>query len=356
MKIMMIITGMKSGGAERVMATLCNELVKIHKIKLVVMKTAASDYELDPSVELVGGNIKNQSFIKSVLFTKMEIEQWVPDVILSFMTKSNIIALTAERISKCNIPVIIAERANPYCTPILYKLIRRMVYPWASNAVFQTVQAQEYYKKILKYGSVVLKNPLNTDFDIKPYTGERKKKIVTVGRLSKLKNQRLLIDAFAKIADKYSDYVVEIYGEGPLCKKLLECIKEHGLQDRVLLMGRKKNIQNYIIDAEIFVLPSNSEGMPNALIEAMALGMACIATDCPIGGSAVVIQNGENGILTAVNDANLLAKNIAELIDNKKYSENLRRNALKITQKFNAKKVCAEWERYLRKVVDEYNT
>ena len=148
----------------------------------------------------------------------------------------------------------------------------------ADGCVFQTKQAQDYYKNILRCESIVLRNPLNPDFKVSPYSGQRKKKIVTMGRLSEEKNQALLIRAFAKIADKYPEYMVEIYGDGPLHDELDQLIQKVGMEGRVLLMGRKNNVQQYIQDASVFVLCSNSEGMPNALLEAMALGLPSIAT------------------------------------------------------------------------------
>lgn len=97
MKILMLITGMQSGGAERVMATLCNNLSQSHTIRLAIVKTAQSDYQLVERVQVVAGNIRNQSLLQSVLFSKKEIDTWKPDIVLSFMTKTNVIALLAKK-------------------------------------------------------------------------------------------------------------------------------------------------------------------------------------------------------------------------------------------------------------------
>lgn len=352
MKIMMVITGMQSGGAERVMATLCNELSKRHKIRLVIMKSAESDYELSDRIEVLSGDIVNQSLIKSVQFTKKNIEEWKPDVMLSFMTKSNIIALIAKTLASKKCQLVIAERANPYNAARSLKIVRRFLYPKADGCVFQTEQAQAYYNNILKCKSIILRNPLNPDFNVTAYRGIKKKKIVTMGRLSEEKNQELLIKAFQKIAHRYTDYTVEIYGDGPLRGKLEKTIKDLSMENRVLLMGRRDNIQEYIKDAEIFVLPSNSEGMPNALLEAMAMGLACIATDCPIGGSAVAIQNNDNGILIPMNDVDVLAEKLSLLLDNKSYARQLGDQAIQVTQDFGTEHVCAQWENYLLSVVE----
>jgi len=262
MRIMMVITGMKSGGAERVMATLCNELSKEHEVQLSILKSQNSDYYLSPKIKVVGGNIHHKNFFKSIYFIKREIENKKPDIILSFMTKSNIVALVAKELSKYKVPVIIAERANPHNTSKIISLIRKYIYQKADGCVFQTKWAQEYYKNILKCESVIIKNPLTPEFKVEKYNGPKKQKIVCTARLSKEKNQKLLINAFNIIKDKYPNYKVEIYGEGPLRETLKNQIETLNLQNSVFLMGRKKNIQKHIKEAEIFVLPSNSEGMP----------------------------------------------------------------------------------------------
>lgn len=348
MKILMVITGMRSGGAERVMATLCNTLSQTNQVRLLSMKENKTDYELDRSVEHFAAEIHNKSFLKSVNFVKKQIDTWKPDVVLAFMTKSNLIALVAEKMSKNKAPVIIAERTNPYIA--LFKKIRQLVYPCAAGAVFQTRQAQDYYKRILKCESIVLRNPLNPDFAIEPYQGKRTKRIVSVGRLSNEKNQKLLIEAFSCIARKYPEYSVEIYGDGPLKDILQIQIDDLNLSPLIKLMGRKNNIQKYIADAEIFVLPSNSEGMPNALLEAMALGIACIATDCPIGGSAFIIDNETNGILVPMNDVEKMYTTLERLIDNKELAKRLGKNAEHVIKDFDTQKVCDEWEEYIGKI------
>ena len=350
MKILMIITGMQSGGAERVMATLCNELCKKNQVRLAIIKNSTSDYVLSENIEVTFGNVTNQNVNESVKFIKMEMETWKPDVAVSFMTKTNIVTLLAEKKCENSVPVIIAERANPYYEKTIFKLIRRFLYPRATGCVFQTEMASNYYKRIIKCESIVLRNPLNPDFYTETYKGKRTKRIVSVGRLSSEKNQKLLIKSFGKVATKYPDYKVEIYGDGPLKEELQLLIDNQENSAQIKLMGRKYNIQKYIRDAEIFVHPSNSEGMPNALLEAMALGCSCIATDCPIGGSAFIIENEKNGILIPMNDEERLCNELERLINNPEFARTLGKRAEKVIQDFAPEKVCEEWEEYIYRI------
>lgn len=347
---MMVITGMKTGGAERVMATLCNELVKSNEIILVILKDKESDYYISDNVKVIAGDIKSKNMIDSVTFLKKQIEFNKPDIIVSFMTKTNIVLMATKKIMKCKIPCVIAERANPFFTKGILNFLRKRLYTYADGCVFQTKQQQDYYKKIIKCESIIIRNPLNPDFKPQIHDGEYEKRIVCTGRLYKEKNQQLLIKAFSKIEKKYPEYKLELYGDGPTKRELQETINNLQLQDKVFLMGRKDNIQNYINSAEIFVLPSNSEGMPNALMEAMALGLACIATDCPIGGSAILIKDGENGLLVPMNDVDEMEKGIEKLIENKDFASKLREEAKKVIQEYDVKNICKEWEMYLRKV------
>lgn len=350
----MVITGMRSGGAERVMATLCNDFSKRHQIKLLILKDSISDYVLSNQVEVVSGGVQKQSILKSVGVVRYQIDRWKPDIVLSFMTKTNIVAMLAKSLTTWKIPIVIAERANPYNAKKIFQIMRKHLYPKADGCVFQTKQAQDYYKDILKCRTEVIRNPLNPDFQVKPFTGTRTHRIVTMGRLSIEKNHKLLIDAFAQIVDRYPEYKLEIYGEGSLHNELQSQIDKLHLNDKAFLMGRKNNVQQYISDAEIFVLSSNSEGMPNALLESMALGLACISTDCPIGGSAAIIDNEKNGLLVPMNDVDQMVKAVEWLITDADFAAQLRTEAVRVLDDFDAENVCRSWENYLNRVVESF--
>ena len=356
MKIMMLITGMKSGGAERVMSILCNELSKSNEINLLILKDSESDYKLENRVNIVAGNIKDKSIVKSIKCVRNQILLNKPDIILSFMNKANIVALLATQKRKYKVPVVIAERANPYNTLKRIKIARMLLYGKASGCVFQTKEAQEYYRKVLRCKSKIIKNPLNPNFKAEFFEGEIKKKIVCTARLTKSKNQELLIKAFNEVQKKHPDYTLELYGEGPSKERLQQYINDLGIKDKVFFFFRKNDIQKHINDAEIFVLPSNSEGMPNALLEAMALGLACISTDCPIGGPAALIENEKNGILVPMNDVDKMTEAIIKIIENKDFADKLRENAKKVVIDYEATKGCKEWEEFLKECFNNYQS
>ena len=191
--------------------------------------------------------------------------------------------------------------------------------------------------------SDVILNPLETaGFPTHDFTSE-KKEIVTVGRLEPQKNQKILIDAFSKIANDFLDYDLTIYGEGSLRPELEQFVQSKGLQNRVILPGSKNRIQEHIKDAALFVLSSDYEGIPNALIEAMAIGLPCISTDCSPGGARELINDGENGIIVDCGNSDALAKAMVSLLEDRKKAQEMGINAKKICRRADKDLVCDRW-------------
>ena len=157
------------------------------------------------------------------------------------------------------------------------------------------------------------------------------------------KNQKLLINAFSELAKKIPDYTLVIYGEGSLRKELEKFIESKGLKDRIFLPGAKNNIQEYIKDASLFVLSSDYEGIPNALIEAMAIGLPCVSTDCSPGGARELITNGENGVIVECRNSNELATAMARLLTDRESAKKMGTNAKKIYTRVDKNLVCNRW-------------
>jgi len=176
---------------------------------------------------------------------------------------------------------------------------------------------------------------------------DRRKIIVNVGKLSSQKNQTFLVQAFAKIADKFLEYQLHIYGEGDKRSELEALSQELDLQDRVILKGNVSGLAKQIEDAALFVLSSDYEGMPNALMEAMAMGIPSISTDCPCGGPDFLIQNGENGVLVPVGDVECLANTMEKLLQDREMADMLGCNAVKIADVLHPDVVHENWKHYI---------
>lgn len=349
MKCLFVASSMNFGGAERVMSILSNAWCdKNCEVKILLTRTPAqSKYALNKNVELLScyDRVK-RAWIPHVVIMKSIrslCKAWRPDVVISFY--NDVAALTALATTGCHIPLIYSERNDPNRVNqrTVDKTYRRIVEQSARGFVFQTTGAQKCYPKKVQDRSAVILNPLDTTgFPTHDFTSE-KKEIVTVGRLEPQKNQKILIDAFSKFAKDFPDYKLTIYGEGSLRPELEQFIQSKGLQDRVMLPGSKNRIQEHIKDAALFVLSSDYEGIPNALIEAMAIGLPCVSTDCSPGGARELINDGENGVIVDCGNSDALAKAMVLLLEDREKAQKMGINAKKICRRVDKELVCNRW-------------
>ena len=358
--IALYISSMRKGGAERVIANLAQYFdEKGYRVVLVTTHKVEIEYEVPENVkrilsepdrnELQGGRIRNfrMRFRKLRRIWKEE----KPDVIVSFIGKNNIMALLTSL--GMAIPVAVSVRGEPgeeYYNGML-RFLSRNLFRLADGVILQTKRCMEFFPQGIRKKAVILKNPVNPVFFREPYRGEREKTIVAVGRVDENKNHEMLIRAFAQIAEEFSEYRLIIYGEGELRPYLLDLIKELKLTDRILMPGSIDNVADVIYKSAIFVLPSNTEGTPNTLIEAMIMGLCVVATDCPCGGPADLIENGYNGILTPVMNEEKMKENLQILLNNLQKMEELGKNAAKTADIFRPEIVYGEWEKFLQSLI-----
>lgn len=217
----------------------------------------------------------------------------------------------------------------------------------AAGYLFQTVEQRDFFGKKIAAKSIVLPNAIEESFLRERYKGEREKNIVTVGRLAPQKNHEMLLRAFAEIADEFPDMRLIIYGEGGLRDHLEQLSDQLHIAERVRFPGEVDNISDCIWRSSIFVLASDYEGMPNALLEAMALGLPVIATDCPCGGPAEMIDNGINGLLIPVGEKDRLVEALRLLLNNKAMRDSLGEEAGNIQKRCSKERTSGELYHYL---------
>ena len=150
--------------------------------------------------------------------------------------------------------------------------------------------------------------------------------VISAGRLECQKNFPMLVRAFSDFAKDKNDVVLHIYGEGNDKDMLQDLIDKLGCGEKIKLMGRSNDLVSVYKEANLFILSSNYEGMPNALLEAMAIGLPCISTDCPTGPSEMIVS-GENGLLVPVNDAEKLREAIEFMYNNRDKAEEMGQRA-----------------------------
>lgn len=213
-------------------------------------------------------------------------------------------------------------------------------------SVFQTEAQKEYYDSIISGEKVIIRNPVKDDLPA-PFNGKRSRRIVCFCRLHAQKNLPLLISAFSVVHKSHPDYCLEIYGEGPDRNSVISEIDSHKLVESVTIKPFSTNIHQEVLDAAMFVSTSDFEGLSNSMLEAMAIGLPCICTDCDGGGARDVIENGVNGLLVPKGDKDAVVNAMETLIMNPDYAEMLGKNASKIKDELSEERIIEEWKKLL---------
>ncbi len=360
MHIACMIGSLSKGGSERVMCNLIQYFIEHnHQVTLVTQYKRNDEYPLDDRVNRIisdinperVGNNRGLNFIRRFQKLRNIWKTEKPDAILVFIGKNNFMALlTAWGL---RIPVVVSVRADPdqeYPNRWM-RFMARHLFKKAAGVILQTRECMEFFPKAVRQKSVILHNPVNEVFFENPYEGDREHTIVTVGRIDENKNQALLLRAFARIAADYPDYQILLYGKGDQEEKLKRLAGDLGIAERVTFAGNVSDVSDKIRKAGVFVLPSNTEGMPNALIEAMVSGLPVIATDCPCGGPRELIDHGKNGLLTPVDDVEKMKENLQFLLNNSQNAYQMGQNARKTTDIYREEIVYREWMDYLMSVI-----
>jgi len=352
------IGSLSRGGAERVMVNLSRYFTgEGYKVYLVTKTVDEPEYEVPEGVTRIIADITSEeesssrianlrNRIKKLKNIWKEIK---PDIIVSFIRKNNLMAIASSR--GMNIPVVVSIRSNPAreLQGRLFKPLSFFMFRFADGIVMQTSQAKEFLPKYLQKKAVIMPNSLSEQFLSVELNDARRKEIVTVGRIDDNKNQKMLVEAFYEIEKDYPEWSLHLYGDGDK-KKALE---ERYASERIVFHGQVPDVVDRIKDSSVFVLPSRQEGMPNALIEAMALKMACISTDCPCGGPADLIVSGENGILIPVDDKEELKEQLSSVMGNDELRRKLGESARVSVEKLNPETVNGKWKEYIERIMQK---
>ena len=356
-KLMVVTHKMSGGGCERVIAQLLTCFARDGiECTLVTECGVPSFYDLPESVRQIyltfDNTLKSASIPRAYTKLRKLVLQEKPDLVLALPEKVNV--WTVLFLLGTGVPVVVSERNDPHKHPEnkIKRMLRRLVYPFAKGFVFQTQDAANYFSRSIRGRGVVLDNPLDNSRIPAPYEGARRKVITAAGRLHEQKNFFLLIRAFARFYKTHHEYSLEIYGEGPDRNELMKLASSLGVAGAVHLPGQSKTLLADINDSAMFVLSSDYEGMPNVLIEAMACGLSCIATDCPIGGVRSLVQNEENGLLIPIRNERALLEAMKTIADDPALAARLGEQARRIQQRLDEAVVAAEWRRYLETIVN----
>lgn len=322
MRIAFVISALGAGGAERVAATLCNAWSAAgHEVHLLtyLARGTPSHFAIDPRValhplDLLKSSESPLAFLANNLVRiralRRRFVRLRPDVIVSFTVENNVIAVLATR--GLGIPVIVAERTHPahYRIGRVREFLRDRTYPLADGVVVQTQGVWEWMRRSVGVDAAVLPNPIDlARFAALPPAGSgqgRRKRLLAIGRMSAEKGLHTLVDAFASVAGRHREWDLRICGDGPMRAEVERRIAASGVAERIQADGVVSDVVPELAAADLYVLPSVFEGYPNALVEALAAGRCCVASEC--GGPArEILRDGTYGLLAGTGTAGALA-------------------------------------------------
>lgn len=343
MHIIFVTASMAGGGSERVIAALSEQFIQWdHSVMILMTASDEVAYSLNENVQVTplgfrtGGSVHKR--IKRIAALRKHFKTHKDSLVISFGTETNLFSVIAALGLKQR--MILSERNDPnQCT---FARLRDFIYYFGKAFVFQTEDAAKCFSARIQKKGCVIPNPV---FGRLPevFMGEREKTIVAVGRLTAQKNHMLLLHAFSDFVQTEPEYRLVLYGKGELEGELKETAEKLGISDKVVFAGFKNPVLEYINRSGMYVLSSDYEGISNSLAEAMAIGLPVIATDCPIGGSRLCIEDGENGLLVPMKNGEKLCEAMHRIASDKEFAEKLSRNAVRIRDRFAVEKIAGMW-------------
>jgi len=364
-RILFHLNCLERGGAERVVATLSGQFVRNgYEVLIATEWQGEEEYEIDPRITRVHvGLDKKQElhgrivrYLDRIRNLRRLIKKAKPDIVIAFARLANYRALMATIGIKT--PVMISVRINPigFYDFLPDKILIPTILRRAAGCVFQTPDQRDYFPEFLQKKSKIILNPIHDKFIGNPIPDEkdREKAVVHSGRLVDFKNQLLLIRAFLRVHEKHPDYVLKLYGPDShdgTKEKLEALIEETNSEHFVFLMGSSARLEQDLRNGAVAAFSSDYEGMPNAMLEAMALGLPVVATDCPPGGPRMVIENEKNGLLVPIRDEIALSEAINRLIEDRKLAARLGAEAAKIAEIASSERIFAQWEHYVGQII-----
>ncbi len=369
--VFVLLSSLGSGGAERVAVGLANAWAQ-RSMQVTLMPThsnfdGSSFYAIDERVNVrplvepgrtgrVGE--KYWGFFARLYRLRRLLVRARADVVVAFLPNVNIATILAT--TGTGIPSVVGERSDPSIQPMgaFWRFACWALYRFA-NAL--TVQTSAVARKIPStFGGVrrieVMPNPLPAGLlahEHRPDRDAQRRVLLSLGRLAPEKQVGQIIDVFSRLAVEHADWDLHVYGEGTLEAQLRDQVAALGLQERVSFKGPTRQPWLAMEDADLFVMNSRFEGFPNALLEAMGVGLPCVAADCP-SGPREISREGQDALLFAPDDLDTMRRHLHTLMDDIAARERLGRQArTSVSQRYSLESVLARWDSLLSTVASQ---
>jgi glycosyltransferase involved in cell wall biosynthesis len=350
--IILVGAGLGPGGTERAITMLANKFCELGmNVTIISVFQTEVFYNLNQNIKVIKPQYPKEKIylfhvLKSIYYLRRAIKSCDSNTILTLNDWINPIVLFAALLTGKK--VFVSERISPTRRlGFFHDAFKKFSYKLATGFISQTTIAKNILSKQIDPKFItVIPNAVEC-FDSSSYSLPKEKYIVSVGRLSEEKGHTFLIQAFSKIRNK--EWSLHLIGDGNKRTYLTNLANDLKISGRVHFYGFQKDFYNLLQQSEIFVLPSLSEGFPNALLEAMSVPLACISSDC-IAGPGDIIQHGINGVLVKPGDVTELTAAIENLITNKAYRDSLAKEAYKVRSTYDFETIA---KRYLEFMLPE---
>jgi len=352
MKIVFLIDRMSGfGGAQRVIANLANAFQRGgHSVCIMLTgNMEKSVYPLESGVEVRCVQESSVNRIRKIRRMRHAIRSYAPDVIISFLTMVNVLTLMAA--FGTGIPVVVSERNDPDQCTGEEKLLSRLFYRFSDCVVVQTEKIGDKIRKFYAGGIVVIENPIT------PHTVEKtdytlKKKLLAVGRLDCQKNYPFMLRSFRMFLENgRKECVLDIYGTGREKQAIEELAVRLNIEKNVFFKGNVAGMIALEKGYDCYIMTSDYEGMPNALAEAMSVGLPCISVDCDGGGAAALIDSGSNGILVRKGDLEDFVRQMERVYEDAELRKALGEKAKALRERLSEEAVLLKWRRLIQQLV-----
>lgn len=338
--IVFLCNCLHNGGAQRVLVSLANYMSEHgFNVHILAYYNNGSYYTNSAiRIEYIG----NGSYINFICSARKEIKRLRPKAVISFEYFFNLLATII--CLGLSTKLIISERNDParVGSGIIKDRIRNLLYRFSDVLVCQTPDAKRYFPNYIQNKTVIIPNPIKPNLPIR-FEGQRRKEIVTFCRLNSQKNLSMLISAFFEFSKTHPDYCLKIYGDGEEKSNISSLVRQYKLTSKVSILGACDNVHELVVDSAMFILPSNYEGLSNSMLEAIAIGLPSICTDCPCGGARMIIDNEKNGMLIPVGDLNALLSAMNKIVDDDFFAKKMSIEGTKLRESLSIQEICNKW-------------
>lgn len=347
-KIIMVSHSAGNGGAERVSTLVANHLAEQgHEVTFYALHEDKRDYPLSDSIIYHYCDVRCSSRQLKQIIRGWKLRQYIKmhkiEIMINFCHMEGLFLIGDHDLKK-----IYSLRNDPstFYTKGIYKKLFFKLYRDADCVVFQTPDARDYFEQSIREHGVLIANPLKDNLPNWNKEGHVKE-VIAVGRITKQKNFKMLIEAFNIVCQRRTDYKLAIYGKGDLEDELKEYVKVLGLEKNVEFRGFINNVHEVMTSSNIYVSSSDYEGISNSMLEALAIGIPTICTDCPVGGARMFIESGKNGYLVPVGDSEAMAEKILALIGNEELQQQFSEESRKIRDLLSKDKIYGMWDKLI---------